>query len=78
MARTKRVVVDAAVKTDGRHGPYVKSTRAPANTSPTLTTSGVVASGRWTDLGVPVHREGGAILERNRAAKPRASAHTIE
>jgi hypothetical protein len=29
MARTKRVVVDAAVKTDGQHGTYVKSTRAP-------------------------------------------------
>ena len=63
MARTKRVVVDAAVKTDGQRGTYVKSSRAPANSRPTLTTSRVVASGRWTDLGVPDHREEGAYVQ---------------
>jgi len=58
------VVVDAAVKTDVEHGTCVKSaTRALGNASPTLTTSRVVASGRWTDRGVPDHREEGAYVQ---------------
>jgi hypothetical protein len=63
MARTKRVVVDAAVKADGQHGTHVKSTRAPADTSRTVATREWLRQGRCTDLGGPDDSEEGAHVQ---------------